>query len=151
MPNIHDLSDMSEDMIYAETQTSSKIENGDFLITEQGVATMFGAWPVMIFKNFGQSNTEGFHEFEDKEATDAKMVEYRELRTTLNWHPTLSPSKIAHSLITQAMSFTGANDAYDLETSEVLKVFEDWKAKCKFDMGDAVMQALIALGFQITN
>lgn len=58
MPIIHNLLDMSMEAAYDETQTNSNIKSGDFLLVEDGIAMLDGAYPVML------SGTSGvFHEY----------------------------------------------------------------------------------------
>lgn len=63
MTTIHNLLDMSMDMAYAETQTNDGIKSGDFLLVEDGIAMLDGAYPVML------SGTSGvFHAYHDTES-----------------------------------------------------------------------------------
>ena len=59
-PQVHDLRHMSHGEVYDETQTNSKIKDGDVLRVEGGTAAMVGAWPTMIH---GKSDT--LHSFKN--------------------------------------------------------------------------------------
>lgn len=78
MTTIHNLLDMSMDMAYAETQTNDSIKSGDFLLVEDGIAMLDGAYPVML------SGTSGvFHAYHDtdegREQRAAALARYEAL------------------------------------------------------------------------
>lgn len=63
MTTIHNLLDMSMDMAYGKTQCDDSIKSGDFLLVEDGIAMLDGAYPVMLS---GMSGV--FHAYHDTES-----------------------------------------------------------------------------------
>lgn len=62
MAKIHNLLGMSMERAYDKTQCSDDIKPGDFLLVDDGIAMMDGAWPVMI------SGVSGvFHAYHDND------------------------------------------------------------------------------------
>ena len=79
MAKIHNLLGMSMERAYDKTQCSDDIKPGDFLLVEDGIAMMDGAYPVMIS---GMSGV--FHEYhtntqEGRALRDAALARYEAL------------------------------------------------------------------------
>ena len=53
---VHDFSKLSPRDLYDETQTNDNINDGDILISSNGIGIMVGAWPVVVV-----GDIEGFH------------------------------------------------------------------------------------------
>lgn len=76
MAKIHNLLGMSMERAYDKTQCTDDIKPGDFLLVEDGIAMMDGAYPVMIS---GMSGV--FHEYHTNTQEGRALRAEHELET----------------------------------------------------------------------
>ena len=60
MTRIHDLTHLSHEDVYDETQTNDDIKDGDFILVAGGVAVLQKAWPVMV-----EGTSKDLHSFDE--------------------------------------------------------------------------------------